>query len=536
MDLLIKNARVVDGTGNPSYWGDIGITAGQMTHIDRKINSIGAKRIIDADGLTVTPGFFDTHSHDDISLLINPRCNEKILQGVTTDVIGNCGASLAPATEKYRDDLKSLLTVIGGDHLAEEFWKISSIKEYMAELEACRPGLNVLSMVGHTSIRVAIMGLDNRPPTEVELSEMKRHMAQAMRDGAFGLSTGLVYVPASYAQTEEIIELAKIVGQYQGLYATHMRSEGDGEIEAIEETLKIARIARVPVHISHYKIMGKTNWGRSRDTLEMLAEARVEGVDVTCDQYPYNAASTFLAAALPPAFQAGGPEIFAENLRIPATRKEVIDVIEKGDDSHWENMIKAAGFEGIVISTSKKHPEYLGKSIAEIAGTRGQPPYDVFFDLVADEKMDVTVILYFMDEQDIRRIMKSPLTMFGTDSIPGFGVRTVHPRNTGTFPRILGRYVREQGIISMEEAIRKMTSLPAQTFRVKGKGLLQEGFDADIVVFNPNTILDKSTYEDSMQQPEGISWVIINGEVAVENGEVTGDAPGKVLRHMTWSV
>ena len=530
-DLLIKNGLLIDGTGNPYYKADIGIAAEQIIRIDKNINPTGAQRIINADSLIVAPGFFDTHSHDDLYLLINPTCDEKILQGVTTTVIGNCGFSPVPISDDYKADIKDALRVMGGQHIAKEDLDIHSFEDFLGKLEASRPGINVLPLVGHSTVRIAVLGSSNRTPTYSELKKMKELVAKAMEEGAFGMSTGLIYAPGNYAKTDEIIELGKIISKFEGIYTSHIRSEGDQVISAIDEAIEIGEESGVPIHISHHKVIGKNNWGKSLETLKIMGEARARGVEITCDQYPYRAGSTFLAALLPPSILAGGPEVFSKKLKNTKIRKEVVKEIEKGREVQWENLIKGADFESILIAISPNHQDYLGKSIAEIAEIENKNPYDVIFDLVIEEKRGTIVILFMMDDEDIERIMRNPFTMIGTDGIPGFGVSRVHPRLTGTFPRILGRYVRDKGILSPEEAIRKMTSLPAQTFRVKRKGLLREGFDADIVIFNPKTVIDKSTYENPQQKPEGIIYVLVNGEIAVESGEVTGVTSGRVLRH-----
>lgn len=530
-DLLIKNGHLIDGTGNPYYKADIGISNGEIIRIDREINQKGLQRVIHADGSIVSPGFVDTHSHDDLYLLINPTCDEKILQGVTTTVIGNCGFSPAPISENHKADIKDALRVMGVEHIAEENLEIHSFDDFLRKLEALRPGINILPLVGHSTIRIAILGSAKRAPTDSELRKMKELVANAMEDGAFGLSTGLIYAPGNYAETDEIIEFSKVASQFNGIYASHIRSEGDSLISALTEAIKIGEEANLPVHVAHHKVIGKKNWGKSIETLKRMAEARARGVEITCDQYPYRAGSTFLAAVLPPSILSDGPEVFSNKLKDPAVRREVIAEIEKGGEGEWENLIKAAGFDNLVIAVSPNHHDYIGKSIAAIAIGENKSPYDVIFDLVVEEKRGTVVILFVMNDQDIENILQSPFTMIGTDGIPGFGKSRVHPRFTGTFPKVLGRYVREKGLLSLEEAIRKMTSLPAQTFRVKKKGLLKEGFDADIVIFNPKTIIDKSTYEDPKQKPEGISYVLVNGEIAVDNGKVMGATSGKVLRH-----
>ena len=527
-DTLIKSGRILDGTGNPWYVADIGIKQGQITRIQKEIHPQLARLIIDANGLTVSPGFIDTHSHDDVYLLMNPQCDEKILQGVTTNVVGNCGITISPRSPEHRDD--SFIGMMCGQHINADELRIKTFDDYLSKLEDLNPGINVLSLVGHSTVRIAAMGATDRAPSDNEMKEMKALVEHAMEEGAFGLSTGLIYAPGNYATTEEILELAKTASRYQGIYATHMRSEGDAELAAIGETVHIGREASIHVHISHHKVLGKQNWGKSVNTLKMMAEARDHGVQVTCDQYPYRAGSTFLAAVLPPAVLDGGPEIFSKKLKDRGFRAQVVETIEKGADGGWENLIKGAGFEGIMISVSR-HNDYIGKSIRDIAAMENMSPYDVIFDLVVEEGRGCIIILFMMDEADIIRIMQNPWTMIATDGIPGFGGKKVHPRMSGTFPRVLGRYVREQGVLRIEQAIRKMTSLPAQTFGVRGKGLLLEGFDADVVIFDPATILDKATYEEPNQGPVGIHYVLVNGEIAAEDGRVKGAGSGKVLRH-----
>jgi len=529
LDILIKNARIVDGTGNPWYRGDIGLAGGRIARIDREIDPAGARKVIDATGLVASPGFFDSHSHDDAYFIFNPRCDEKVLQGVTSDVIGNCGVSLAPISASHRQDFRNVFGATTGGTMPEDAWGINTFGDFLARLEAAGPGINVVPLVGHGAIRLAAMGMARRPPDRAELDEMKRLTAEAMEAGAFGLSTALILAPASFAETEEVIELARVAGQHRGLFAIHLRSESDQELEAIDEALRIGREAGVPLQVSHHKAAGKSNWGLSVETLKKFDQARAAGQQITLDQYPYCAGSLFLAAALPPSIQAGGPEVYAERLKDPDLRREVIREIEAGGGD-WENLIKHCGFEGVVIASSKNHPDYMGQSLAQIAEKEGKNAYDVFFDLIVEEKATTTVILWMMDEADVRRIMKSPLTMPGSDGLPGFGQNRFHPRMSGTFPRVLGRYVREEGLLSLEEAVRKMTSLPAQTFGIRNKGLLKEGFDADLVLFDPETVLDRATFEDPTQKPEGISWVLVNGQVAVENGLVTGAASGRVLR------
>lgn len=528
-DLLIRNGQIVDGAGNPFYRADVAVRKGKITRIRKGIEPSAAARVIDASGSVVCPGFFDTHSHDDVYLLVAPHCEDKVLQGVTTDVIGNCGNTPVPLTEEHRLEITETLKVISGQHVSDGHLNFSTFREYLEKLENLKPGINVLPLVGHSTVRAAVMGMANRAPSDDELKSMKSLTADAMEGGAFGLSTGLIYAPGNYARTEEIIELARVASRFNGIYATHMRSEGDEELAAIAEALRISEEAGLPVHIAHHKVVGKANWGNSVKTLGMMAEARARGMQVTCDQYPYRAGSTYLAAVLPPAALAGGTKVSLPKMKDPAFRAEIVEMIEKGNQPGWESPIKGAGFDGLMISVSK-HRDYVGKTVADIAKMGKKNPYDVIFDLLAEESTGVIVILFGMDEEDVVRIMQNPWTMIGSDGIPGFGVNKVHPRMMGTFPRVLGKYVREDAVLTLEEAIRKMTSLPAQTFGVQSKGLLKEGFDADIVIFDPATIIDTATYEEPNQRPKGIHYVLVNGEVAAEHGRITGATSGKVMR------
>jgi len=528
-DLIIRNGRIVDGTGNPYFRADVGIAGGKIRRMAKQIDPAGARRVIDAENRTVCPGFIDTHTHDDVYILKRPTCDDKVLQGVTTDVIGNCGQSAAPISAAHRQEITQFLHVLNDGRTGPQDLAVTSFGDYIGKLEELKPGINVAPLVGHSTVRMCAMGMDNRAPGAAELKEMQSTVRRAMEDGAFGLSTGLIYAPGNYATTQEIVALAEMLAPFGGIYATHMRSESDAEFEAIAEAIRIGEEAGVPVHISHHKIAGKANWGKSTETLRMMTEARRRGVEVTCDQYPYRAGSTYLAAVLPPKVLAGGPDVFTRKLRDPAFRAEIVRTVEEADEPGWENLIKGGGFDGIMIAVSQR-VDYVGRMVADIARAENRNPYDVVFDLVAEEGIGVVAILFMMGEEDVRRIMQHPLTMIGSDGIPGFGVNKVHPRMTGTFPRVLGKYVREEAVLSLEEAVRKMTSLPAQTFGLKGKGLLKEGFDADIVVFDPATIIDRATYEEPNQGPEGIDYVFVNGVMAAEKGAILGATSGRVLR------
>jgi len=527
-DLVIKNGRIVDGAGNKGYQADIGIRAGQIVSIKENIDGDLTNQIIQADSLVVAPGFIDAHSHDDFFPLIDPACEEKILQGVTTTVIGNCGFSPAPMAETYAAELRDSLRTISD--LKTDPSKLKSFDSFLKSLAAANPGINIVPLLGHGTLRISVMGVSKRPATGSEMKQMKNRISEAMEAGAYGLSTGLSYVPGEYATTEEIVELAKVVAGYGGIYTSHIRSERDGVVEAVKEAVTVGESAKIPVQISHLKVAGANNWGRSKEIIDIIENAINRGVELTCDVYPYNASNTSLTSLLPPDLFADGYQAFSKRLKEIAFRTEIIQEIEQEDGKQWENKIKGTGFDNIIINGSTNFQDYNGCSISSIANREEKNPYDVIFDIIMEEGNKVGVILFAMSEQDICRIMQTPFTMIGSDGGPKVGQTFFHPRFTGTFPRVLGKYVREEKILNIEEAICKMTSLPAKTFRLRAKGLIRGGFDADLVIFDPLKIKDRSTFKHPSLKPEGIEYVIVNGKVAVKHGELTGCLEGKVLR------
>lgn len=530
-DVVIKNGQVIDGTGNPWFNADIGIENGKIECISRYVDPGRAKRIINADGLTVSPGFIDAHCHDDLYLLKYPSGKGKILQGVTTLINGNCGFTAAPVlSQENKRILRGVIAILGSHHIEENQWDWLSFGDYLRKLEELKLGINVATLVGHATVRIAVLGMEQRAPTNDELERMKKLVGESMEEGAYGMSTGLTYTPATYATTEEVIELARVVAKYNGIYASHIRNESNSLLPAIAEAIKIGEESGCPVHIAHFKVSGKKNWGKSSQSVRMLEDATERGIETTCDQYSYTAGSSFLAALLPPAIQAGGPELFCEKLKDIDMRKKVVEELEKQQDQ-WQNQIQDSGWENIVISYSTNHPNYHGKSIMEISAMEGKSPHEIMFDLIVAEAQDTIIIAFIAGEEDIKRIMSGSLTMVGSDGIPDFGDGKIHPRFYGTFPRVLGKYVREEKVLTLPEAIKKMTSLPAQTFGLQTKGVLRSGLDADIVIFDPRKIIDKATYDDPIQPPEGIHYVIVNGEVALQNGELTGAAAGRVLKY-----
>jgi len=527
LDVVFKEASIIDGSGNPWFFGDIGIKDGKVRQIGRLASN--ARRILDLRGLVACPGFIDMHSHSDMNILTNPRATNKIMQGVTTEVTGNCGISPAPVNEEKVSQLKGYMSFMskGLD------WSWKSLDDYFVKLKRERILVNIAPLVGQGTIRIAVMGFDERKPKPEELNKMKGLLKDTMEEGAFGFSTGLIYPPGCFSETEELIELAKILRDYDGIYATHVRGESYTLIDADEEAIRIGREAGVGVEISHHKACGKGNWGKVRVTLALIEQARKEGIDVTCDQYPYTASSTALSACLPPWAHEGGTGKLLKRLDDPGDRKRMREDIEGKDD--WDNMIKGNGWESISIASVNldKNKDLEGRNLKQISQAKGKDPFDVFFDLLSEEKGGVSAVISEINEDDVRTVMRHPTMMVGSDGSslsPSSPTGKPHPRNYGTFPRILGKYVREENVLTLEEAIRKMTSFPAQKLGIKDRGLLREGNWADIVVFDPDKIIDKATYEEPHQFPDGIEYVIVNGEIVVERGECTGKTPGEVLR------
>ncbi len=496
VDLIIRNGKILDGTGNSWYYGDIAINNGKIIGIGKP--DLSGKREIDAAGLVVAPGFIDVHTHIEGDELVNPQASNFIYDGVTSVITGNCGAS--------RVDLK----------------------KYFYTLDSLKVSVNVGSLIGHNNVRKAVMGSANRLPTTDEMRKMDSIVDRAMKDGAVGLSTGLIYIPGTYTKTDEIVQLAKAAAKYNGLYASHMRNEGDSVHFAIDEAIEIARQARLPVEISHFKVSGQQNWGRSKETLAMVEKARTDGLDVTIDQYPYTASSTSLSTLLPEWVLADGQDSINARLRNPQIRKAV-----------KQNMLKSLKKRGLTHFDYAMVAYYTfdttlnGLSIEAVNKIKGRShDADAEAETIMEmmEKGGAGMVFHGMSEDDVKFIMKYPFNMFASDaSIRIFNQGAPHPRGYGTNARVLGKYVREEKVITLEEAIRRMTSLPAQKFKLKERGLLKEGYAADIVVFDEKTVTDRSTFDKPHQYSTGFKYVLVNGSLTVDGGQHTGIRSGKVL-------
>ncbi|MDB5191265.1 MAG: D-aminoacylase [Segetibacter sp.] len=497
-DIIIRNGKIIDGTGNNWYYGDIAILDGRIAAIG-KLQGWKAGRILDASGLVIAPGFIDVHTHIEDDEVKNPTASNFIYDGVTSVVTGNCGSS--------RLDLE----------------------KYFGMLDSLKLSVNVASLIGHNDVRKAAMGRAFRDPTVEELEKMKFIVEKAMKDGAVGMSTGLIYIPGTYSKTPEIVELAKVVAKYSGVYASHMRNEGDSVVEAIEEALTVGREAKLPVEISHFKVGGKNNWGRSNQTLELVKKARESGLDVTIDQYPYTASSTSLSTMLPEWILADGQDSVKARLSNPAIRKDAISTMLKGLKRR-----KLKHFDYARVSYYKPDTTFNGKSIEQVnllSGKKHKAKDEAETVLQMMEKGGAQMVFHGMSEDDVKNIMKYPFNMFASDaSIRIFGQGVPHPRGYGTNARVLAKYVREEKVITLEEAIRRMTSLPAQKFNLANRGLLKEGFAADIVVFSESEVKDMSTFDKPHQYSTGFKYVLVNGALTLENNQHNGTRKGMILR------
>ncbi len=533
VDVLIQNARIIDGSGNPWVSGDIAIRGDRIAAIG-KLKNIHAKRLIDAQGLVVSPGFIDMLGQSEASLLIDNRSLSKLSQGITTEITGE-GGSISPQTDLT---LASLQPALDHYHLKVDW---TTLDGYFQRLEKSGTPLNIGTYVGAGQIREAVLGDVDRAPTAPELEKMKSLVAEAMRDGAFGISTALIYPPGHYAKTEELIELAKVAGQYGGIYGTHMRSEGQSEPQAIAEALRIGKEGQLPVEIFHLKVSGKTRWGNMPKIVAQIQAARDAGQDVTADMYPYIAGGTALASSLPPWVADGGMPKLLERLHDPATRAK-IKAEMAADRPSWENIFFDTGGGSGVMVSGVENPElkkFDGKTIAQIAQAQKKSELDALFDFVIADKGQTGALYFMASENDLVFGLKQPWTSLCLDagelSLDGplYEPHT-HPRAFGAMPRFLGHYVRDQHLLPLEQGIRKMTSLPAQRERLADRGLLKEGYFADITIFDPATIKDTATYATPAQVSQGVKFVFVNGQLEFEDGNLTGVTAGRPLRGPGW--
>jgi N-acyl-D-amino-acid deacylase len=525
LDLVIENGRIVDGTGNPWFLGDVGIEDGQIVEVGR-VNRRGLETI-DAGGRVVAPGFIDGHCHSDLMVLDDPGSEIKLRQGVTTEVVGNCGMTPAPFAQQNLDLLRTYVEPVLGNTGRE--WRWESIEQYFDALLDAKPSENVATYVGHGTLRIAVMGFENRPASGEELDRMKHMLEEALQAGAIGLSLGLMYAPGSYTPGEELAELCSVLSRHDGLLATHIRGEGNSLIPSIEEVIWIAERSGVPLQVSHLKAAGGGNWGNVTRAMELIEEARSRGLDVTCDVYPYTAGSTSLTTLLPPWALEGGVSRTLERLGDQASREGIKAELGQEQDD-WDNLVASTGWDSVYISSlSRDHEAGLaGKNILEVSESRGIDPEDCMMDLLLEQDGKVAIVFFHMAGSDVEQVIRYGRSLIASDSLHDQAEKP-HPRLYGTFPHVLARYVREKQLLTLEEAVRKMTSFPARRFKLGKRGMISPGYAADLVVFDPEKILDKATYEDPKHFPEGISHVLVNGAKAVEAGALLRAGEGTVI-------
>lgn len=525
--VIIRGGKVFDGAGNPWQSADIGLQGDTIVHIG-DLSGAQAEKVIDAQGMAVAPGFIDIHTHSDIPLLLDGGGQSHIQQGVTTNVIGNCGTSAAPISDQMaQGDSSRIFVQIGAE------WR--SMQDYLTLLEKRGLSVNVATLLGQGNVREAVMGYTEGPANAEQLEAMRALVREGMEAGCFGISTGLIYTPSVYAETDELVELTKVAAAYGGGYYSHIRGENDSVLAAAAEAIEIGRQANTYVQIAHLKAMGEHMWGASVQLLEMIEQARQAGIDVTFDQYPFNASACGLSAVLPPWAHVGGIEAMRERLRNPETRERIKHDILQGVDG-WISIHKGVGWERIIVTGCYYDHSVDGKSLAEIGELWGMDGFDACCKLLEAADRRIDIVYFTIGDEDLERIMQNPHMMVGSDSSAVSVERALergkpHPRGFGTFARILGHYVREKQVLTLADAIRKMTSAPAKRLGLTDRGLLWPGLKGDIVIFDPDAVADRGTYSDPAQYASGIKAVFVNGCLTVYEGEHLGVTAGSVLRH-----
>jgi N-acyl-D-amino-acid deacylase len=526
----VINGLIVDGTGKPSYKGSLLIEGDRISAIGKEGEgpdlSKNADRIIDAKGQVVSPGFIDSHSHSDLAILLQPLLELKIRQGITTEVLGQDGVAMAPLPKKYIDDWRKNIGGLDGDS-DDIDWNYQTVEEYLNLIRKSDSLSNSAYLVPHGNVRLSVMGFSEKKAKPHEINAMCDEVRKAMEAGCVGLSSGLIYIPCAYGDTEELIEMCKVVAEYDGVFVVHQRSEANQIMFSMDEIINIGRESGVRIHFSHFKICGKNNWHKVDQILGKLDSAKIEGIPVTFDMYPYTAGSTMLSALLPPWAHVGGASEMLERLQTPSEREKIREAIwEK--NCLWDNFVEFAGFDGIFITSvvTEKNQFAIGKSLSEIGEIKNSDPMDVLFDLLVDEENRVGMIDYYGCEEHLEMFCQREEMSVCTDGLLG---GKVHPRAYGAFPRVISEFVQSRKILTLEEAVKRMTGNPARNFHLVDRGVLREGAFADMVIFDRENFKDRGDYVDPAQFPTGLSLVMINGEVAYEDGDYSALGQGRVL-------
>jgi N-acyl-D-amino-acid deacylase len=529
--VLIREGVIIDGSGAPSYQGDILIEADRIKTIVKHgaLNEADYPDVhmINAKGLVVSPGFIDTHSHSDLKVLIEPAVLPKLYQGITTEVLGQDGIAMAPLPIPYISAWRKNLAGLDGES-NEIDWHYETTDNYLKMIEAVMPALNESYLLPHGNVRMAAMGLESREPTPLEIQKMCEITRREMAAGCLGLSSGLIYMPCAYAYTDEIIALCKVIAEYDGVFVVHQRSEADTIIPSMKEIVEIGRVSGVKLHFSHFKICGKNNWHYLPEMFKILDQAKADGIKITLDQYPYVAGSTMLGVILPPWAHDGGTDALMARLEDELAREKMKEDIASGIDG-WDNFVDFAGLDQIFITSvgTENNKDTVGLNLIELGILKGKEPLDATFDLLLEEKNAVGMVDFYGLEEHVVAIMKRPEMNACTD---GLLSGTPHPRVFGSFPRILGKYVRQERVMTLEAAVAKMSGKAAEAMGIEGRGLLKEGYFADIAIWNPDTIIDKGTFKSPNQKPEGMIHVIVNGVPVILEGDYTGKRNGTVIR------
>lgn len=523
MKQMIKSGFVIDGTGREGFKADVLVNGDLITEIGQ-LEAPPDCEIIDAHGKIVCPGFIDTHSHSDLNLFNNPTLLPKISQGITTEILGQDGLSAAPVTERYLQVWQKNVSGLLGD-LGEQWWW-KNVNDYLKAIEHIIPATNIQYLAPHGNIRMLAMGLEAGAASETQIREMEIILEECLEDGCCGLSTGIIYPPCTYAAKEELLALCKVLARYNKPFVIHQRSEADDIISSTEEVLELGYLTGVKIHFSHMKLAGKKNWNLLDRLMEILSKARDKGLDISFDQYPYTAGSTMLSVILPPWVHSGGSEKIIERLKNSSLRTKIKEDILHGIPG-WDNFVDFAGCDGIYITDTKYNKDVIGLNLSQLGEKNNCDPLDATFDLLIEEQTQVSMVDFYGNEESLITFMKDERQNFCTDGLLG---GQPHPRVYGSFSRVLGRYVREQKILSLEEAVKKMTFVPAERFSIDKRGLIKQGCYADIVIFDKDTVSDKGTYTDPCQFSEGIARVFINGKTVYGGGKATGIRSGRILK------